>query len=557
VKNCVKCHNGAAATATATSGKNVTPDGDNWKKVPSRAACGACHNGIDFAKNTGVTLSDYAAGLTTSTTAHIGGAKADDTQCVLCHSAADIPVYHLPVAAINNTNVKTVRTYTANPDALPAGAFKLEYVISSVAVDSARKVSVAFQIKKDGAAVNFGTYNATTNPNIVPNTVGGPSIAIGYNVTQDGNTSPADFNARMSAPAIGISAPTVSNSAATPPSTFTAPTTSTNLWVNPTGVTASGITWTMTGPDATNTYTIKSSLPLPASTTMLSAFMYGAMTQTNLSSYPYAAASVADFSSYKNAAGTTTSYVLTKPGLIIAVDNASKSVTTTGFTARRTIVDNAKCNACHDQLGLFSRSAFHGGGRNDGTICNICHTPNAVNSGWSYSANTYIHGIHGASKRTTKYTFATDWSTVTYPGALKNCEGCHVAGSYDYAASASAAAATKLLYNTVGTGTTGAATANTAPYIAQTAGTGYGSGFSYSTTTGAVVTTEAASTTLVTSPIAAACFSCHDSSLAMNHMKQNGGAVYAPRSTAFASTETCLLCHGTGKTSDIKLRHGL
>ena len=587
VKNCVKCHNGAAATATATSGKNVTTDGDNWKKVPSRSACGACHDGIDFAKNTGVTLGDYATGKTSSTIAHIGGAKADDTQCALCHAPADIATYHVPVASITNANVTSVRTYTANPDALPADAYKIEYVVSSVTVDSSRKVSVNFQIKKNGAAVNFGTYNATTNPNIIPNTVGGPSLAIAYNVPQDGNTSPADFNARMTAPALGVSAPTVSNSAATPPSTFTAPTTSTNLWVNPTGVTASGITWTMTGPDASNTYTIKSSLPLPAATTMVKAVMYGAMTQTNLSSYPYAAASIADFSSYKNAAGTTTSYVLTKPGLIIASDNASASVTSSGFTARRSIVDNAKCSVCHDQLGLFVDSAFHGGGRNDGTICNICHTPNGVNAGWSYSFNTFVHGIHGASKRTTKYTFASDWSTVAYPGVLKKCETCHVTGSYDYSATANAAAVSKLLYNTVATGTTSAAGTTTAPYIAQTAGTAYGQSFSWVTagnaaaaytlvdgsagqwtlpdgtkvasltaatnTTGATRPAEA--TTLVTSPIAAACFSCHDTTLAMGHMKQNGGAVYTARSTALTQSESCLLCHGTGATADIKAMH--
>ena len=559
VKNCVKCHNGTAASATTTSGKTVTADGDNWKKVPSRNACGACHDGIDFAKNTGVTLADAAKGLTTSTTAHIGGAKADDTQCVLCHSAADIPVYHVPVAAVTNANVKTVRTYVASHDGLPAGAFKLEYVISSVTVDSARKVSVGFQIKKDGSAVNFGTYNATTNPNIVPNTVGGPSLRIAYNVTQDGNTSPSDFNAYMSLPGLGIGAPSVSNSAAAPPSTFTAASTANSVWVNTAGVTSSGITWIMTGPDASNIYTITSSLPLPASTTMVEAFMYGAMSQTNLSTFPYAAASVADFSTYKNAAGTTTSYVLTKPGLSLAVDNASKSVTTTGFTARRTIVDNAKCNACHDQLGLFTEATpFHGGGRNDGTTCNVCHSPNAVNKGWSWGFNTFVHAIHGSAKRTVAYTFTKDFSKVGLPpGAnVKYCETCHTAGSYDFSATASAAAASKLLYYTVGTGTTAAADSTTSPYIAQTAGTVYGSGFSYSTSTGAVVTTAAAATTLVNSPIAAACFSCHDSAAAKTHQSSDGGgAIYEARSTALLKTENCLFCHGTGKLADIKTMH--
>ena len=79
-----------------------------------------------------------------------------------------------------------------------AAPTRLNTSISSVTVDAARKPSVKFQIKKDGTAVNFGTYNAATNANLIPNTIGGPSMRIAYNVTQDGITSPADFNAAMS-----------------------------------------------------------------------------------------------------------------------------------------------------------------------------------------------------------------------------------------------------------------------------------------------------------------------------------------------------------------------
>ena len=89
--NCTKCHDGSKKDA---SGNPLAAQGDNWKKVPSRAACGACHAGIDFAKNTGVTIADAAAGKTSSSIAHIGGAKTDDTQCALCHDATNIPVYH-------------------------------------------------------------------------------------------------------------------------------------------------------------------------------------------------------------------------------------------------------------------------------------------------------------------------------------------------------------------------------------------------------------------------------------------------------------------------------
>lgn len=80
-QNCVKCHDGSA------SATHKTAQGDNWKNVPSRNACGACHDGIDFATGSGTTLGG-------ATTGHIGGAKKDDTQCVLCHDSTTIPVYH-------------------------------------------------------------------------------------------------------------------------------------------------------------------------------------------------------------------------------------------------------------------------------------------------------------------------------------------------------------------------------------------------------------------------------------------------------------------------------
>jgi hypothetical protein len=105
----------------------------------------------------------------------------------------------------------------------------------------------------------------------------------------------------------------------------------------------------------------------------------------------------------------------------------------------------------------------------------------------------------------------------------------------------------------VGTGTTAAATFTTSPYIAQTAGTVYGTNFSFNAATG--VTTPAAATTLVNSPIATVCFACHDDSLSQQHMKANGGSLYAPRSTALATAETCPLCHFSGKVADIAVMH--
>jgi cytochrome c553 len=91
------------------------------------------------------------------------------------------------------------------------------------------------------------------------------------------------------------------------------------------------------------------------------------------------------------------------------------------------------------------------------------------------------------------------------------------------------------------------------PYVTKDNVFNYGAGYSVAAGTG--VPTNAAPTTLVNSPIATQCFSCHDTPLARTHMEVNGGSVYAPRATALATIETCMVCHATGRIADIKVMH--
>ena len=142
MKNCVKCHNGTAAAATTTSGKNITANGDNWKMVPSVNACGACHNGIDFANNTGVTLADAAKGLTTSPYGHVGRSQSDDASCSICHKMTDIPAYH------SNTT----------PTTADAAKRTMNAAISKVAIGATDgSVTVTFAVTDGGVAVTDKT----------------------------------------------------------------------------------------------------------------------------------------------------------------------------------------------------------------------------------------------------------------------------------------------------------------------------------------------------------------------------------------------------------------
>jgi hypothetical protein len=89
------------------------------------------------------------------------------------------------------------------------------------------------------------------------------------------------------------------------------------------------------------------------------------------------------------------------------------------------------------------------------------------------------------------------------------------------------------------------------PYVVSDGVTSYGSGFSFNAGTG--VTTAAAGSNLVMSPITGACASCHDTTIAIDHMEANGGQFYQPRGQVLSigASEQCMICHGPGRIAAI------
>ena len=224
-------------------------------------------------------------------------------------------------------------------------------------------------------------------------------------------------------------------------------------------------------------------------------------------------------------------------------------------------------------------------------------------TGYSTGKRTIPFSWHRAGSAT-----LPTWNAaaVVYPGILKRCDNCHVPNAVNFGADG-ANLLPKLLWSTSvasasGTAPTGPSISSCTPMSAATppvalanpnldyaldvcklyprdpvtglpphvnlisGGAIYGAGFSFNAST--AVTTPAAGTTLVESPVSAACFACHDSSLARAHIAANGGTIYGTRNGAYSANvattyggralvnnETCLVCHGMGRDQDAAVVH--
>jgi OmcA/MtrC family decaheme c-type cytochrome len=520
ITNCGKCHNTVAKAA-------------NWNTEPTRMACGGCHNKTSF-----------AATAPTGLVPHFGGPYADDQTCKICHTPTLVQGYHEPTTPPNPAASFTAggalgrlnAAWVAAAGTVPAGADIIRYVIKSVDVAAdgggVLRPSITFQFTRNGTPVVFNTYSSPATIQMMNDFVGSTSVYWAFAAAEDGIASPADWNTSTNCYIRdawrGLTGASTPNTACT--------------WTVGTGANAGYYTITRTNVNLNNAKLVTGGVGYSYS--LSAANQQQPITQTNLAAYPYTALSTGS----PNGTG----------GLIVPVPDVWKVAT--AFTARRTIVETARCNDCHGFLGVAPM--FHVGQRNDAPTCVFCHNANGVNSGWSYNIKDAVHSIHAAGMRNTDFTWeatagATYWA-VTYPGKAYNCEACHLPGMYDYSAStylgnsSANSVVPSMLWSTVATGTYASVGTGFSPYVQ--AGVNYGTGWSFSATLGTSV--NATGETLVVSPITAACSACHDSATSIAHMQKNGGVFYGTRNSVRSVTqEECLICHGPNKGAEIKAVH--
>lgn len=533
---CTTCHDSKIA-ATA----------DNHKTKPSRQACGACHDGINWVTGGGSTLADKAAvtmpGQVLATSGHgsgaIGGPQADDGSCATCHTVDSIRISH------------RMENLTKNNTYILPGLASFTYDIKSATVNASNDLIVEFGIKQRIAPSTDDTLvtlvaPAATVSNPLAGFSGGPSFLLAFAQPQDGVTAPVDFNnlgAKQGQPRSVSIASLLSTSNAA------------NGNLVPSTTNPGYYTATIFGAGAWK---------FPVGAKLRTVALQGYFTQLNAPVDPQ--------------------------GTLGSVGRHAISVmkTVTGDTARRTVVAADKCAGCHEWF------EGHGGNRVYETqVCVMCHVPNMATSGrgvadsvmnslnfdiastkivtdWGFdktlpnaalqlpvTTNNFkdmIHGIHAGRERVTPFQDARDFRGVVlldfrrmdFPGKLNNCETCHVTSvtsvqkTYNYVPAGSLAST----YESIDAAYAAAIGSGTAtPALAKT---------SLNTVNG---------TDTVTTPFAAACVSCHDNTAAKAHISINGGAINVSRSVALPTprpledVESCAVCHGPGRDFDTAKVH--
>lgn len=488
VRNCVACHQGGAQS-------------DNWKNKPSRVACGSCHYAVDFATGVG----------------HAAGPQADDVGCNGCHpptgaAPAITTVHSFLYDALTNT------TFTGKD---------LSVVVNSVDVATAATPKVTFTVTLGGSPVDL----ATSPIDSLRFTVAGPTSDYGGagGPLAAGTDTLAHTIGYVQSAAICGGTPLACTGAGLAPVAGTAGRYTANL---PNLTTAAGQTVGIgveafvietgtcaTPPCATREWAMEPLPPTPQSPT----------------------------------------------GILYAKVGGGTA------TPRRLITDAAKCNVCHLDLG------FHGGEARKGPdYCAMCHntqnvndertsqfesTPGNPGQAFSKTPNTVqlsvmIHKIHKGSELVTNGSLPNPRPTYTlgatrdfravaggqaegeapgnkfageFPGDIKNCQTCHVAGGYGLPEA-------NVLPTRFVTFTCTEAPGGDANAVCGTLGA-----------TGGVIVPDSLAGDAVWSKSQtfvgsgqAHCGSCHDGTVAITHFSaMTAGGV-----------ESCDVCHGDGRILD-------
>lgn len=529
ITNCRQCHKGDSAGELA-----LAPQANNWKEKPSRKSCGSCHDNINFA---------------TGANAKVGGAahvaQSSDQFCVSCHGTSG----PYPVESFHMTENATPN----NPN-VAAGLVNFFYEVSSVTVTETAGVSTAmikFRIQQ-----NTGSLSATKSNVALPLTgfTGGPSFLLAYYLdtpNQPTATSSADYNN------LGVKA-------AQPITVSIA-----NL--------LDGTKGSLSAPDSNGYYTATltgAANNFPVGSKLRAVGLQGYYTQAAGTGGIAAATARHALSAVKSVTGDAVRRDVVDSAKcanchewfeghggnrVVGKDTVGASIcalchvpnlSTSGRGAQASLIDFVIANPVGTSFAsvtnFLTGSAFSGtisqGAKDAMTalVANLGNDPTTYPEA-SNNFKDMIHGIHAGSDplvvgtplkfvrdRSTSGDFDYNFSTVVFPGVLKNCTLCHKGTTYT---AIPAGVQSSTIVTTTGVTLT-----------KQTATTGAGNNVTQ-------VDLDRKSLPnaqdLVTSPFTATCTACHSRPNALAHFKQMGGKISQPRNTVNPDDEACVTCHGT------------
>jgi OmcA/MtrC family decaheme c-type cytochrome len=414
IRNCQTCHTGSVDK----SGEQAA----YYKQVPSRRACGGCHDKVDFATGAGHGVHENPPQSIPPMT--------DDTLCSACHPA----------------------NYTQD---LPDGEFDNSIPgAHTIPVKSVKLPTIVAKILGVAGAVPGGTPTVTFS---LASVIGGVTTTL----------APGDLN-RL---AVTMAGPTTDYE-----------------FANTQTITNGNSVDNM---DGTRSFTFPSSAKIPVG--FVGTLGFGMEARgNNITVDP------------NSAVPQTARAAAFNPVVYVAVSKAVEP--------RRQIVDENKCLKCHNVLSL------HGANRNNTEYCVFCHNPRGDDESrrnaddmppQTIHFKVMIHRIHTGEDLNHDYTvfgFRTtpasatnpvNFNEVTFPGDRRDCEKCHLPGTWEL------------------------------PIVAGATDT--------------VVTQETGGVGEVIHllPTQAACTACHDSDTALGHVQT--------MIDLFDGTEKCIECHGPSR----------
>ena len=502
IRECALCHQGAEASLHQTS--------------ISRANCGTCHDDVNFATGENHVIAGVPL-------------PVEDTACASCHAGAN-PIINVERA--HSVNYEPTRNFLFTPKEERRLAVAITSVTGATS-DGVSRPAVEFTITLNGQPYDLLAPIVAPSPTVVGTSLGALGFQIAGPITDYGEVFPTNV------PAPGPESALASGRG------------------DPAKVTLVDA--------ATGKYRFTFTNPLPAGKTGVHVVSFEAYYQESRQTAdglvtvtkPYAADPIFHDSAATAADDRNVRFVNVVSGTDVTGTGATR-------TERRKLVDNAKCNNCHEDLG------FHGNRSRQGVdYCATCHNPNLSNerrsrftqaeavvpSGTlaaalpgvvtpvfvaeSVSTNVFIHKIHMGAELSKPYKLGAnrtagdatpgpeglaDFSLFEAPSPMGNCQTCHDPGTYRLPVTPNLLPVRQAVLDCTTT-------------VADAQGVAWCS-------------SRATVATLVTPPQKAVCTSCHDTDAAKVHADLN---TFQPNTAT--AIETCAACHGAGKDFDALEMH--